>query len=232
MAEAAAPAKERPEVSFREHLAVISEIHHRIKGNLQALISIFNLQIRQTADPQMRDLLEQMRNRVRAVANLHEPLFGLEDFSIILFGEYLERLARDLESSYEAKKHVRLELSLADLALDVNSALSLALISNELLSNAFRHAFPNDRPGTISVQLRYAVRADTELPLCELTVEDDGIGLPSGIDFSTAESTGFYVVRLLTRQLRGEAQVQSSGDNGTKVKISFPLTSEAVEQSG
>ncbi len=232
MAEPAIAARERAGVSYDEHAAVVSEMHHRIKGNLQAIISIFSLQARHTANLEVRTALQQMQNRVRAVANLHEPLFGLEDFSAILFNEYLKRLTGDLEDFYEMNSRVRLELSLSDLALDINSALPLALIGNELLSNAFRHGFPGNRTGTISVQLRYSAQSQNdELEYCELTVADNGIGLPPGIELSTAETVGFHVVRLLTRQLRGKVEAGNGSDGGVTVKLSFPLPKETPEQN-
>lgn len=176
----------------------ISELHHRFKNNLQLLVSLCGLQAGRTTNPEVSRALHNMENRIRAVAhNIHERLQRVKGSSLIEAGEYLKNLIRELQSSYDVKHYVRLKLSLADMALDAEQTLSLGLVSNELLSNAFEYAFPGNRTGTISVELRYAA---TEMG--ELEISDDGAGLPDGVDFLQDESMGFHIVRILAVQLR------------------------------
>ena len=110
--------------------------------------------------------------------------------------------------------------------MDFGQAVPIALISNELISNALKHAFPYARSGQISIALRYATRQTQEgdSQYCELRIVDDGIGLAPGLDFQTAEAMGFYMVRILTQQLQGILTVLSNG--GTSVSILFPLAAE------
>jgi two-component sensor histidine kinase len=221
-----AAASDRLTISCNEHTAVISEMHHRLRNNLQVLISLLSLHAQRTINPEVAGVLREMQNQVRAVAYLHDPLYSMPDFSIVHFGQYLAHLSHELEISYDLGPRVRLQLSLADMALGATDALPLALISNELLSNAFRYAFPDNRSGNIVVALRYATPGvqEDQNQICELTIADDGIGLPRGVDVSAAESIGFYTVRTLTHQLNGQLEV--NGSRGTSIRISFPLPEE------
>ncbi len=173
--------------------AIIGEIHHRVKNNLQVLISLFSLQAERTTDPQVRKIVGELQNRVRVIANLHEPLYSLDNFSAIHFGEYLNNLARELESFYGLGRRVRLQLSLADLALDSDDAVALALIGNELLSNAFQHAFGEGRSGNISLALRYDSRRtqNREAQFGEMSVERRWYGTASGNRFRDRRFHGF-----------------------------------------
>jgi two-component sensor histidine kinase len=222
-------ARERGEISLAEYTSRINEIHHRVKNNLQVVVSLFSLQADRTTQPQVLDMLGVMQNRVRAIAYLHEPLYSTDNFSTIHFGEYLNTFVRDLHDSYGLGSRVKVQLSLADLALAISDAVPLALICNELVSNALKYAFPNNRRGKISVGLQYSSRAaqNDESEFCELQIRDDGIGLPQETDLSTAESMGFHLVRVLTQQLHGRVEVHSDNE-GTSVSISFPLVKEGI----
>ncbi len=217
-------ASNQPVIPLGEHAAIIREIHHRLKNNLQVLSSLFSLQARRTGDPRLAVTLREMQNRMRAVSSLYDPLYSVEDFSTIHFGQYLHSLARQLETSYEAGQRIHLEVSAADMALDADMAVPLALISNELISNAFKHAFSDNRQGNIEVTLRYATSQtqDEKTEFGELGVTDDGTGLPRSVNVAAAESMGLYLVRALTQQLKGT--LEHSVSLGTSIRIGFPLT--------
>ena len=218
--------QDRPEFTYAEYTTGIREIHHRVKNNLQVIVSLFGLQADRTTEPQVINMLGEMQNRLRAIAYLHEPLYSSADFSTILFNEYLRAFLRELESFYNLGVRVEAQLSLADLALNVEQALPLALIGNELISNALKHAFPGDRSGKISIALQYGPdgHGSDGKQSCELQVADDGVGLPPGIDLATAESMGLYLVRILTQQLQGT--VETRRDGGTTISVRFPLIAE------
>jgi len=164
-------------------------------------------------------VLRHMQNRVRAIAHIHERLHRVDGASYIDAGEYLRNLVGELASFYGAKERIRLQLSFIDMALNTEQALSLGLLGNELLSNAFEHAFPGNCTGTISVLLRYA--ADDNSETGELEIKDDGPGLPEPVDFWRDESMGFHLVRILATQLRAAVHVESHA--GTLFRITFPL---------
>ncbi len=210
-------------MTLAEHTALIREIHHRLKNHLQVIVSLFSLQADRTTQPEVVDMLGEMQNRVRAIAHIYEPVYSLGDFSTVHFGEYLNGFIRELESFYALGSRVQLHVSLADLALDIEHALPLALITNELLSNAFKHAFPDGRAGTISILLRYADHqtGNHEHEFGELRIVDDGVGLPPGVDVSAADSMGFHMVGILTQQLQGT--LHASSHSGASIAILFPL---------
>lgn len=198
---------------------MISELHHGFKNNLQLLVSLCGLEADRTANPEVLSTLRHMQNRVRAIAHIHERLHRVDGCSSIDAGEYLKNLIGELRSSYGINPRVALQLSLADMALNTEHALSLGLLSNELLSNAFEHAFPGNRQGTISAALRYAADGNSETG--ELEIKDDGVGFPREIDFWRDDSLGFHLVRILATQLRADVHIESNV--GTLFRITFPL---------
>ncbi len=197
----------------------LSELHHRFKNNLQLLGSLCGLEADRTTNPEVLNALSHMQNRVRAIAHIHERLHRVDGASYIDAGEYLRKLIGELANSYGAKERVRLQLSFVDMALNTEQALSLGLLSNELLSNAFEHAFPGNRTGTIAVLLRYAANGNSETG--ELEIKDDGPGLTGPVDFWRDESMGFHLVRILATQLRAAVHVESH--RGTLFRVTFPL---------
>ena len=219
-----------PEQTARQECQIlIREMHHQVKNHLQVLVSLFSLQAHRTTQPEVLALLGRMQNRVRAIAQIHEAVSRIDHFSVLHFGEYLHRLASGLESFYDRGTDVRVQVSAADLVLPVDQAMPLALISNELLCNAFEHAFPDGRRGTISVALRYNRDGfENGSPAGgELQIVDDGIGLPQKVDVSTADSLGLYLVRILTQQVAGQMEVH--GGSGTTMRLAFPLPKEWEE---
>ncbi len=205
-----------------------AELHHRFKNNLQLLVSLCGLQADRTSNPEVLRVLRNMQNRIRVIAHIHERLQDVKGHSLIDAGDYLKQLVDELQSSFDEDRWVTLQLSLADMALETEQALALGLLSNELLSNAFEHAFVRDRQGAISVALRYSATAikEGEPELAELEIKDDGIGLPDEANFWKDESMGFHLVRILGAQLRAAIHVESG--KGTLFRIRFPLSEAAA----
>ncbi len=144
------------EISIGQDAAVIGEIHHRIKNNLQLLISLIGLQAHRTAHEEAAELLRATQSRIRAMSILYDRSCSIEVFSIVHFGNYLSKLAQELQSFHGTADRVKLNVMASDMALDSSVAVPLALISNELLSNPLKHAFPDDSSGEITVRLEYA----------------------------------------------------------------------------
>ncbi len=217
--------REQIERTLRERTTLVKEIQHRVKNNLQMIVSLINLQADRISDPGTRTALQETQNRVRAIAAVHESLYATQDFGTISLGPYLHHLLRDLRSLYDSGNRIRVDLVSDDLALDIRDAIPLALISNELLSNSLRHAFPGGRHGVVTIRLRYVAASDrsTAPEEAELCISDDGFGLPEGAGFfEDSDSTGFELLRLLVAQLHGTMDVESSSA-GTSFRISFPL---------
>jgi two-component sensor histidine kinase len=151
---------------------------------------------------------------------VHEQIYQSESLSALDFGEYIEQLAGHLYQSYCLDTNrIHMTVATEPVQLTIDQAIPCGLILNELMSNALKHAFHNDREGTLEIILRRA--SDS---IAELTVADDGVGLPLHFDLQSPESMGLEVVNLLTSQL--EAQLNISRANGTRFVLTFIVTSE------
>lgn len=219
--------------SLAEKEALLREIHHRVKNNLQVIVSLLSLQADQITDPATLEIFQDTQSRVRSIARIHETLYSSRDLAEVEFGQYTHILLRDLFAFYDTPtEKIEWQLDVKDMALNITQAIPLGLILNELVVNCLKHAFPQDRRGTVRVSLRYV---DEELAPGEtvddapgqLCVEDDGVGLPPGFDLEQAESMGLYLVRILTRQLQGTLTWASG--SGTRICIQFPLALEEAQ---
>jgi PAS domain S-box-containing protein len=211
------------EQALRERMVMLKEVHHRVKNNLQLIVSLMRLQADHVHDPDLLSLFQKARTRVRAIAAVHERLYSTDDFTTIHIGRYLEDLARELHRFYQVSDSIRFTIETADLALGMNQAIALALIANELLSNAFEHAFPGDRSGNVSVILRYEQSDSVERG--ELKIADDGVGLPDHVTLEESDTMGFDLVRLLSSQIHAEITMPPRR-NGACFRISFPVGDE------
>lgn len=222
-------AEERLEDSLRkmrslleEKEALLKEIHHRVKNNLQITSSLLRLQSDYLEDARARELFAESQNRIRSMALVHEKLYRATDLSKINFPEYVDGLARLLFQSYGVnKERIRIEVPKASVFLSIEAAVPCGLIVNELISNSLKHAFSPERPGRILVEVKAEKSGEAVI-----SVSDDGRGLPSGFDIEKADSLGLQLVRSLVRQLNGRIEVRSSG--GAWFRFSFPMSREPV----
>jgi PAS domain S-box-containing protein len=207
--------------AVKEKELLLKEIHHRVKNNLNVVTSLLSIEADYTTDPAVVSMLGEVQDRVRAIAGLHETLYSSADLANIHFGQYMDHLLRELDGVYNVKQqNIQVRLDAADVVLGVDQALPLGLILNELVCNAFKHAFPEQRAGNVDVFLAYSSH-DSIANACELIVRDDGVGMPGG-DSKRTPSTGTQLVNLLVQQLRGELQV--TNHSGTEVAVRFPLS--------
>lgn len=207
--------------SLEEKEALLKEVHHRVKNNLQLISSLLNLQASRIKDPAVAELFADSRNRVRSMALVHENLYRAGNFSKIPMANHLNALCAQLTRAYgDPTRCVALDVEVDDLQLDMSRAVSCGLIVNELVSNALKHAFPNGRAGRIQVRVepqgggRHVLR-----------VSDDGVGLPRAVDVECADTLGLQLVSDLTQQLRGTLSV--CRERGTSFSISFDEASSA-----
>jgi PAS domain S-box-containing protein len=211
----------RIEQALQEKDLLLGEIHHRVKNNLQIVHSLLDLQSGQISDPQVVAMLRDSQNRVHSMALIHQTLYLSKDFAKVDFGSFLESFVPVLVSSYAVHSNsVRLEIDAHGVALPINTAIPSGLIVNELVSNALKHAFPAGRKGKIRLELKPA--DDRNLIL---SVTDDGIGLPEGLDIRRNDgSLGLQLVAMLSKQLRGTLDVQCSSP--TRFTLYFPRPEE------
>lgn len=206
--------------SLEEKVALLKEVHHRVKNNLQIVASLLNLQARNLADARAVDLLKETRDRVFSMALLHEVLYRSSNLASIDLGAYLRELCEHLARSFEGgSKRVEVLFLLPRLALTLDHSVPCGLIVNELVSNAFKHAFPKGRKG----QVRVEVRLGAEGQVC-LEVADDGVGLPAeGLNLAQSPTLGLQLVSDLSRQLGGAFTVRPNQPAGSVFQVRFPL---------
>jgi PAS domain S-box-containing protein len=214
--EARQKAQDALQVSLAEKETLLQEVHHRVKNNLQVVASLINLQSRQVSDASARDVLEATKQRVQAIALLHEGLYRSADLASVELGPYLRCLAGDLlRANADPTRDIAVVCEAAGLCTNMDSAVPLGLIVNELVSNALKHAFRGRSSGKITVQL------ERQRELAQLRVSDNGAGLPADFSFDRADSLGLRLVTNLARQLEGELTQTSHG--GVTWLLRFPL---------
>ncbi len=208
-------ASEQLSNSLHEKEALLKEIHHRVKNNLQVITSLLTLQSDTVQDAAIRDMFEEAANRVRTIGDIHELLYRSPELARVDFNLYLNRLAQNLISFYDVNnKRIRVNVSTEDSKLELAKAIPCGLMVNELLTNCLKHAFPEERSGEIRVTMR------PEGGQYFLEVSDDGVGMPDGLNADNATSLGLKLVSVLAKQLQGD--VRFGRDHGTRAVISFP----------
>ena len=209
-------AEEAMKASLREKEVLLNEVHHRVKNNLQIVSSLLNLQSRQVTDPALIEVFAGTRDRVRAMAAVHEQLCGSGDFARIDLAAHLTELLRLLTRAHAAEGlHILPALRLDPIPVDLNTAVPLSLIANEAIINALKYAFVGRGEGTLTIELRSTAGHH------ELRIADDGPGLPPGVDPKKTRTLGLRLVRDLTRQIHGELHFESSA-SGTGIVVRWP----------
>jgi two-component sensor histidine kinase len=196
---------------------LLQEVHHRVKNNLQVISSLINMQVQPMAEGSSRSALEECTTRVEAIALIHEKLYQSRDYAQIPFAEYARGLATNIfRSTGVSSARITLGLEIEDISLPVDQAIPCGLILNELITNALKHAFPEDRTGTVRVELR-------KPHACEmlLAVFDDGVGMAPGLSFNGSSTLGMELVSTLVNQLEGRLEIDRG--HGTAFRITFPL---------
>jgi two-component system response regulator len=197
--------------SLREKEVLLKEIHHRVKNNLQVIQSLLKMQARLLPEEQTRAAIATTIQRVRAMALLHEGLYQRKDLATISLDEYLRSLFNGVEASSVAEPgQVQLRLNCEDLQLSLDTAAPLGLLANELMSNSFKHGFPDGRRGAIEISIH---RVDG---VVHMVVKDDGIGIPDDFDAAASVSMGLKLANSLAHQLGGRLQFTS--DSGCRVE--------------
>ena len=201
--------------SLHEKEVLLKEIHHRVKNNLQIICSLLNLQADGLDDARARAAFDESRNRVRSMALIHEQLYQSPDLAHIDLGEYLETLAASIQrSATQSGGRIRFALRCETVALDIDRAVPCGLIVNELVTNALKYAFPDERSGTVTLELG---ARDGEIIL---SVRDDGIGMKPGFSWQESDSIGLQLVSALAEQLEGTVSLDTDS-GGTIWTICF-----------
>jgi two-component sensor histidine kinase len=203
---------------------LLKEVHHRVKNNLQIIISLLRSQSKYLLDEAAINAIEQSQYRVRAMALIHQKLYRSGNLARIDMPAYIQEVVQHLSASFDPDGRVTFRFHLAPLELDVAQAVPLGLILNEAITNALKYAFPPayGHAGTVDVSLS---KLDEEH--CLLVVQDDGVGLPTDVDLRRNKSMGANIMRGLSKQLGGALHVD--GHRGVTISVPFTLTTSAPQ---
>lgn len=203
--------------SLKEKETLLEEIHHRVKNNIQALAGMLKLQSNKSDDVRLKTVLKESQSRVHTMAIVHEKLYSAGNNGDVGIASYFTSIVEPLIQMYlEQPSKVTFNIQAADISIGINKASPLGLVVNELVTNALKHAFPGGRTGFISIQL---VRQDEHF---ELIVQDNGIGMRAGFDWTESDSLGLRLVRtLVENQLDGSISLNT--ESGTRFTVQFDI---------
>ncbi len=209
-------AEEQIKASLTEKEVLLSEVHHRVKNNMQVITSLLKLQASKLQDKHSIDIFKESQDRIKSMALIHEKLYLTKNFANIDFRGYVKSLVTSLFRSYVIKpEKIVIKMDVANVTLDLESAIPCGLIINELVANSLKYAFPEERKGEIRITLR-AVCEDEFV----LEIYDNGIGLPAELDIRKTKSMGLHLVTMLSEnQLEGNIELNRV--EGTTFQITF-----------
>lgn len=231
------------ENQLKQKEILFKEVHHRVKNNLQVISAMLKLQARATQDAAILDVLEDSRNRLRAIALIHEILYQSNNLEHLAFHHYIQQLANTILATHSPRHQIRLTYQLQPVLLNLETAFPCGLLLSELVTNAIKHAFPNGRQGEIRIALQTVEDSSSgsdpphvkttnsvspsaiveEKPNQPrkylLTVQDNGIGMPADLDVSNLKSLGLKIAYDLTLQLRGVLKLEQA--QGTRFQLTF-----------
>ncbi len=205
-------AEQQLKTSLHEKEVMLKEIHHRVKNNLQVISSLLDLQSMSFSDPLIKLAFHDSQNRVRTMAIIHERIYNSPDLANVDLKVFVDELVPFLSTSYRERiKNIKIVKQLDNALLQLDSAIPFGLIINEVLTNVFKHAFPEGREGTVNIMLK---NIDGTI---SLSIKDDGIGLPEGLNPETTSTLGYQLITALASQVEGELKINSK--NGTEVSL-------------
>lgn len=201
--------------SLAEKEMLLKEIHHRVKNNLQIISGILELQNLNINDESAKVILKEGQARIQSIALIHKTLYQSESFSNVPLESYLQELIQAIESTYKnSSTKIHTEINVENIELNINTAIPLSLIINEIITNCYKHAFTGKESGKITINL---TKSDSDQ--YTLKIQDDGNGLPENFDPKKLHSVGFDLIQGLSKQLEGNFNF--GNENGTTITIQF-----------
>jgi PAS domain S-box-containing protein len=210
--------EERIQLALKEKDVLLGEVHHRVKNNLQIVHSLLDLQSSRITDRTALAMLRDSQNRIRSMGLIHQTLYQSKDFAKVDFSRFLDSLVPTLVGSYGVNPdRIALSVKAEQVLFPINAAIPCGLIVNELISNALKHAFPGGRGG----EIRVGLFSEPDGATVVLSVADDGVGIPDGVELGKTSTLGLQLVSLLSDQLSGKIAMRRS--DPTEFVLSFAI---------
>ncbi len=211
-------AETQSQAALQEKELLLKEVHHRVKNNLHIISNLLDLQSDQITDERLLSVFNDSQNRIQAMALVHEQLYQAQDFGKVEFSDYIYRLINNLMFSYgDRVRSIHPIIEAEPTLINIETAIPCGLLLNELVTNSFKHAFPDSENGEVHIQLR----RDQSQKL-HLRIWDNGIGLPPELEWQSSTSLGLKLVKILAKQLKAVISFEQAGAGvGTSVCISF-----------
>ena len=203
---------------------LLKEIHHRVKNNLEIVVSLLELQMSKIDNPEIQNVMLASQNRVQSIGIVHQKLYQGNNLGMIAMKEYFLHLIKSISDSFDVGDHISFLCEMEELEIDIDTAIPIGLIINELLTNAIKHAFPGQKSGMIKIGLEL-----DEVGALDLLYKDNGIGKTKS---SASAGTGFgtNLIHLLTRQLDGS--MEEKIEHGTEIRFHFKKVNVLNEKVG
>ena len=198
--------------SLTEKDILIKEIYHRVKNNLAVVSGILNLQTKFIEDKKAIDSIRETQIRVTSMAMVHSHLSDSENYTKIEYKKYIKTLVTNIFHSLKMSEQVKLHFDLDDIILPIDKAMPCGLLLNEIVSNALKHAFPDNRKGNLRI-----IMSSLENKNCEIIVKDDGVGLPANFHLEKSKTFGLKLINVMSKQFHGTIEIIS--DKGTEFRI-------------
>jgi two-component sensor histidine kinase len=215
--------EEQIRASLEEKGLLLREIHHRVKNNLQIIISLFNLQSHYVNDEGAFAALKEGQDRIKSMALIHERFYQNDGLSRIDFDEYIKRLVENLLLSFNVPSgKITYTIEAEKISLDIDTAVPCGLIINELVSNTIKHAFAENEQGELQIVFR-----KLEGDELELIIHDNGRGLPEDFSIDDSDSLGMQLINALANQLDAKLMVESG--KGATFRLKFSPVHKATE---
>jgi len=207
--------------SLAEKEVLLKEVHHRVKNNLMTIIGLINMQETKANNKMFNPLLQELEGRIRSMALVHESLHKAEDLAHVNLQNYIETMSAHIRAQFGAERDIRFRVQAAGVDVNLDIAVPCGLILNELITNAYKHAFPKDKPRAGEGNCEINVIVNQEGGMNLLTVADNGVGLPADLDWEKSEALGLRLIKMLSKQINGSIELDRSA--GTVFRLKFPV---------
>ncbi len=210
--------------SLVEKEVLLKEVHHRVKNNLMTIIGLIKMQETNADNKFISSMMRELEGRVRSMAQVHESLHKSRDLARVDLQEYIETLIDHIRAQFTEEQSISLRVHAAEVWVNLDIAVPCGLILNELITNAFKHAFPGGKPGRGKGACQIHVDVVRKGDYCTLTVADNGVGLPAGLDWEKSETLGLRLIRMLAQQIGCSIEMERS--SGSAFHLHFKLSQQ------